>query len=188
MKQRLEPVVVHDPAAAADLRRDAVGALLDPAGRFGTDRGTAANPFHDGVQVCQDVRVDAGANLELIGTIHNDGMIDVDGQKTDLVIDGSVTLDGGGVITLDNAAHLADQIVGVSDTEEYSTLYNVDNTIEGAGNVGTGNGNLSLVNERCGAIDANLCGQTLTLDTGNSIANWGNSKQRTAVSCWCKTA
>jgi len=60
MKQRLEPVVVHDAAGAADLRRDAVGALLDPAGRFGIDRGTVANPLHDGVQVCQDLRVDAG--------------------------------------------------------------------------------------------------------------------------------
>ena len=60
MKQRLEPVVVHDAAAAADLRRDAVGALLDPAGRFGIDRGTVANPLPDGVQVCHDLRVDAG--------------------------------------------------------------------------------------------------------------------------------
>src|SRR5438445_3048163 len=40
MKQRLEPVVVHDAAAAADVRRDGVGALVDPAGRFGIDRGT----------------------------------------------------------------------------------------------------------------------------------------------------
>jgi hypothetical protein len=60
MKQRLEPVVVHDAAGAADLRRDAVGALLDPAGCFGIGRGTAANPLHDVVQVCQDLRVDAG--------------------------------------------------------------------------------------------------------------------------------
>jgi hypothetical protein len=60
MKQRLEPVVVHDAAAAADLRRDAVGALLDPAERFGIDRGTVASPLDDGVQVCQDLRVDAG--------------------------------------------------------------------------------------------------------------------------------
>src|SRR5438445_653811 len=59
MKQRLEPVVVHDAAGAADLRRDAVGALLDPAGRFGIDRGTVANPPHDRVQICQDLRVDA---------------------------------------------------------------------------------------------------------------------------------
>src|SRR6266849_5886514 len=59
MKQRLERVVVQDAAAAADLRRDALAALLDPAGRFGIDRGTVANPLHDGVQVCQDLRVDA---------------------------------------------------------------------------------------------------------------------------------
>src|SRR6516164_6524059 len=60
MKQRLEPVVVHDAAGAADLRRDAVGALFDPAGRFGIDRRTFANPLHDGGQVCQELRVDAG--------------------------------------------------------------------------------------------------------------------------------
>src|ERR1700730_17323196 len=60
MKRRLEPVVVQDAAGAADPRRYAVGALLDPAGRFGIDRGTVANPLHDGVQVCQDLRVDAG--------------------------------------------------------------------------------------------------------------------------------
>src|SRR5437870_13497389 len=60
MKQRLEPVVADDAAAAGDLRRHAVGALLDAAGVFGIDRGTVANPLHDGVQVCQDLRVDAG--------------------------------------------------------------------------------------------------------------------------------
>jgi len=49
------------PRLRRDFRRDAVGALLDPAERFGIDRGTAANPLHDGVQVCQDLRVDAGA-------------------------------------------------------------------------------------------------------------------------------
>src|SRR5438128_4851867 len=66
MKQRLEPVVVHDAAAAADLRRDAVGALLDPARRFGIDRGTVTNPLHDGVQVCQDLRVDAGGSVSAV--------------------------------------------------------------------------------------------------------------------------
>jgi hypothetical protein len=118
------------------------------------------------------VRVDAGANLELIGTIHNEGTIDVDGKQTDLVIDGSVTLDGKGTITLDNANHPADQIVGGGD--DGNTLYNVDNTISGAGNIGADDGNLSLVNEHFGTIDANLSGQTLTLDTGgNQITNAG---------------
>jgi hypothetical protein len=57
---RRTPETIGDAAGAADLRRDAVGALLDPAGRFGIDRGTVAKPLHDGVQVCQDLRVDAG--------------------------------------------------------------------------------------------------------------------------------
>src|SRR5437879_12295299 len=59
MKQRLEPVVVHDAAAAADLRRDALRALLDPAARFGIDRGTVANPHQAGDQVCPALRIDA---------------------------------------------------------------------------------------------------------------------------------
>jgi hypothetical protein len=59
MKQRLESVVVHDAAGAADLLRDPVGALLNPAVRFGIDRGAVDNPLDHGVQVCQDLRVDA---------------------------------------------------------------------------------------------------------------------------------
>jgi hypothetical protein len=37
VKHALEPVV-HDAASVADLLRDAVGALLDPPGRFGVFR------------------------------------------------------------------------------------------------------------------------------------------------------
>jgi len=118
------------------------------------------------------VLVDPGANLELIGTIHNEGMVEVDGKQTDLVIDGHVTLDGHGTVMLDNASHPADEIVGGDG--DGNTLDNVNNTIEGAGNIGTGNGDLSLVNEKNGTIDANACDQTLTLDTGrNRITNAG---------------
>jgi len=118
------------------------------------------------------VLVEAGANLELKGTIHNEGMIEVDGRQTDLLIDGTVTLDGHGNVMLDNANHPADQIVGGDG--DGNTLYNVNNTIEGAGNIGTGNGDLWLINESCGKIDANSCEQTLTLDTGgNQITNAG---------------
>jgi hypothetical protein len=49
-----------------------------------------------------------------------------------------------------------------------------DSNIVGAGHVGNGDGNLWLVNETCGAIDANSCEQTLTLDTGcNQVRNAG---------------
>ena len=52
-------------------------------------------------------------------------------------------------------------------------LTNVDNTICGAGQIGTGDGNLTLVNEAAGTIDANIAGGVLTLDTGNTIINYG---------------
>jgi hypothetical protein len=118
------------------------------------------------------VNVDAGANLELIGTIHNLGTINVDCEETttDLVISGPVTLDSGGTITLDG---LADQIVGASDSELVNKLDNVDNTIQGAGNIGDGDHNLSVTNGSGGLIDANVTGHTLTINTGNVFENDG---------------
>jgi hypothetical protein len=83
-----------------------------------------------------------------------------------------VTLDGHGTVMLDNANHPADQIVGGDG--DGNTLDNVNNTIDGAGNIGTGNSDFWLVNEKSGTIDANACDQTLTLDTGrNQITNAG---------------
>jgi FecR protein len=139
----------------------------------GGDNATVLDGSHgQAVTVDAYVLVETGANLELKGTIHNEGMIEVDGRQTDLVIDGTVTLDGHGTVMLDNADRPADQIVGGDG--EGNTLHNVDNTIEGAGNIGTGNEDLWLVNESCGKIDANSCEQTLTLDTGrNQITNAG---------------
>jgi hypothetical protein len=150
------------------------GGMIEIVAMKGDDPNMSVFDGSNGHAVTIDgyVLVDPGANLELIGTIHNHGMIEVDGQQTDLVIDGHVTLDGHGTIMLDNANHPADQIVGGDGNG--NTLDNVNNAIEGAGNIGTGNGDLWLVNESCGRIDANACEQTLTLDTGhNQITNAG---------------
>ena len=54
-----------------------------------------------------------------------------------------------------------------------STLTNVDNIISGAGQIGAGDGNLTLVNAAHGTIEADISGATLTLDTGHAIANAG---------------
>ena len=53
-----------------------------------------------------------------------------------------------------------------------ATLTNVDNTISGAGQIGVGQ--MNLVNEVAGVVDANAAGQALIVDTGSStVANSG---------------
>ena len=115
--------------------------------------------------------VSDGATLPLDGTIDNTGTIALNGtgDQTELQIVGDgVTLQGGGQITMSDGA--GDIIVG---TTAATTLTNVDNTISGAGQIGAGDGNLTLVNEVHGTIEANIAGGILTVDTGNDITNNG---------------
>ena len=112
-----------------------------------------------------------GAMLPLGGTIDNTGAIALNstGDATDLQIIGDgITLQGGGQVTLSDSS--ANAIVGTTPT---STLTNVDNTIYGAGQIGSGDGTLTLLNEAHGTIDANYADGTLTLHTGNIIVNEG---------------
>ena len=115
--------------------------------------------------------VSDGATLPLDGTIDNTGTITLNGtgDQTELQIVGDgVTLQGGGQITMSDGA--GDIIVGATAA---TTLTNVDNTISGAGQIGAGDGNLTLVNEVHGTIEANIAGGILTVDTGNDITNNG---------------
>jgi large repetitive protein len=92
------------------------------------------------------------------------------GDQTELQITGNgLVLEGGGQLTLSDS--FENMIVG---TNANATLTNVDNTISGAGQIGIGDGNLTLVNQTAGTIDANFAGGTLALDTGsNIITNYG---------------
>jgi hypothetical protein len=115
--------------------------------------------------------VSDGAILPLDGIVDNTGTIALKsaGDATELQIVGDgITLEGGGQIILSDGSE--NLIVG---TNADATLTNVDNTISGAGQIGAGDGNLTLVNEAQGTIDANVAGGTLTLDTGNAIVNAG---------------
>ena len=112
-----------------------------------------------------------GAILPLSGIIDNSGTIELNstGDMTELQITGDgITLEGGGQIVMSDSE--MNFIVGTSPT---SVLTNVDNTICGAGQIGTGDGNLTLVNEAAGTINADVAGGVLTLDTGNTIINFG---------------
>ena len=99
-----------------------------------------------------------------------DGTFKVD-NPTSSSADGSVTLgsstgDPGGTLALAGGT-----IEGNSSNAE--TLKNADNTIEGYGSIGFGTDQLTLNNETNGTIDANVSGQTLTIDTGATVTNSG---------------
>lgn len=108
-----------------------------------------------------DIVLHAGATLEVTGVVQNAGTITVDTLQpvgATLLIDGAVTLDGGGVVTLDGTAdRIAEQAPGAS-------LENVDNKIDGYGKIG--NGHLTLINDAGGIIAATDFWHGITINTG----------------------
>jgi hypothetical protein len=122
----------------------------------------------DGVTIAcgSNVLVNDQTSLALQDTIDNHGTITLAaGPDPSLVIDGCVTLTGHGEVVLSGDG---DNIVGGAGG---GVLDNVDNTISGAGSIG--DGQLTLINESCGVINANLAGQTLTIDTDHAVTNGG---------------
>ena len=116
------------------------------------------------------VEVNTGETLTLLGTITNDGTIGLNssGYDSDLVVGSpTVTLTGGGTIQLtDN--NTADRIYGASGT---NVLDNVNNLIEGSGQIGAGQ--LTLVNGAAGVIDATGANNQLVISTGSVVTNDG---------------
>ena len=102
-------------------------------------------------------------------TIDNAGLLVAVGASSEVLVDTTtLTLFGDGTVALASGG----AIVGNGNTGNPDTLENFDNTIIGAGTIGDlGNGELALVNDINGTIDAN--GGMLTLVTGNTIANAG---------------
>jgi VCBS repeat-containing protein len=124
--------------------------------------GTGAHP----VTLAAVVELLNNTALTLDGTIDNTKQIDVDsgGNLTNLVVGASnVTLTGGGRIVL--ADNGASRLYGASASD---SLTNVDNTISGAGQLGVGQ--LTLVNDASGVIDATGVANALVLYTGGETA------------------
>ena len=102
---------------------------------------------------------DDNSTTQLSGTITNSGTMTIHstGDATQLMLTGGdVMLNGGGTVTLVGSAYI----------DGSNRLTNVDNTIQGYGNIG--NNGIAITNQ--GLIDANVSGQTLTIDPGN-VAN-----------------
>jgi hypothetical protein len=150
-------------------------ASLDSGGTAGVITTEGLGSVLDGGINTADLVVADGTALTLQGTINNqqywsNSQIDVGstGDQTELLIDGSVTLDsssGVGVVALsNNGANIVD------GAATGATLDNVNNTIMGAGTIGSGDGLLTLSN--AGTINADDT-TALTIDTGNAVTNSG---------------
>ena len=128
--------------------------------------GSASTSTFDGVTIEGYVQVNDNTTLTLRDTINNEGQILFASGAigTNLVIDGRVTLTGGGTITLHSSTS---NLIGSSGSD--NILENVNNFIGGAGYVG---GNLKLINDATGVIQA--ASAEVILDTGDhAITNAG---------------
>jgi FecR protein len=110
-----------------------------------------------GVLDIQDVKINN------TGTGSNGIFVD---STSELLVDTpTLKLIGGGNVTLDGG------IIDGNGSDAPDTLDNVNNTIVGAGTIGDTSGDLALINEKNGVIDAT---GSLTIETGaNAIINNG---------------
>ena len=115
--------------------------------------------------------VENNSDLELLGTISNQGSLNVNnaGNSTDIQIESNVTLNGGGTLTLGGSAGSSRILDEVGSATGFLTHAN--HTIQGQGMIG---GNRLTVDNQ-GLIDANDASGTLTLDPRNADAEFTNS-------------
>ena len=120
------------------------------------------------------VSIDNDSQLALLGTLDLVGTLldNSTGNGTDIVISSpTVTLIGGGTVALsDNGAN---RVYGADPSD--NMLVNVDNTIEGAGQLGINSGyySLALTNEAGGIIDATGTNALVLQTGGPSVQNAG---------------
>jgi hypothetical protein len=111
--------------------------------------------------------IGTGSRTHLVGTINNAGTIQITAGSNNAQLDsnGPASLTGGGTVTLSNSGS---NVAFLVQAASGSPLTNVDNTIEGFGQIG-GNSGLALVNQ--GTVDANVSGQTLALNGSGGVTN-----------------
>jgi hypothetical protein len=164
------------------LQSDNGGAIeiVSGAGSSETLNGSDVNGQPNPMNIDGYVKVDAGGNLALAGTVHLDENATIellDGATNDahpvtsLVIEGYVTLQNLGTVELDGtnlgggqqSAHIGGDANNASNVLDSTAL------IEGTGIIG--DSNMSLINENGGTIET---WGYLALDTGaNTIFNYG---------------
>ena len=103
----------------------------------------------------------------LVGTVNNTGTIFLDcpdSNNTVLDFSGTVTLTGGGTVTM----HQAAGGVPILNNSNFGQLINVNNLIQGAGQIG--NNGLVFTNQAAGVVNANdPAGKTLLVNSNNTV-------------------
>ncbi len=162
-----DPNVNSSNASHVDLNGVTITGGTLQTSYFGVIEDQSSSVF-DGVTNQGVVDVDANTYLDLRHSLDNSNNIFLFGQAAQLEIDGApFHLTGSGQILMESAQS---SIVAIGPGV---TLDNESNTISGNGTIGAGDGQLTLDNDGAGTIDANISGETLTLDTDNSITNAG---------------
>ena len=114
------------------------------------------------------------------GSIVNKGAITViagNGYNNSVLqLQANTTLTGGGTVTLSSDGTAT---AFIQQATNGLTLTNADNTIQGYGTIG--NGGLTLAN--AGTINANVSGQTLTLNGTGGVNNTGTLEATTEAPC-----
>jgi hypothetical protein len=154
---------------------DIVGGLLKTSGSGLIETATGSGGFFTDLTTDGLVRVNNGHDIQLTGTITNQGTIEIksDSNDSDLRIESEVMLTGGGQVVLSTTGGGISRI-----RDEFGTpdghLINVNNLIRGFGQVGQDR--MQVTNQSGGTIRADVAGQTLSLDPAGvgSITNQGN--------------
>jgi hypothetical protein len=163
-------VDINSSAIEGGLLKTTGTAVIDTSGSASLDGFTDGSLTLAGTYV-----VNNNATLYLDGTIDNTGSIDenagVNGTAIRLA-SSSVTLTGGGKITLTNSDN--NYIYGNNGTD---VLVNVNNIISGTGNFG--DGQMAFVNEAAGIVDAtnvsipNGASGVLNINDSSGLTNQG---------------
>ena len=146
------------------------------AGIFSADAGTilrlsSGYTFNSGASWAGagTIEVANGIDAHIGGTIQNSGTFALAATNilTRLVLDADSTLTGGGTLTLASFNSQSNARLG-----GIFLLNNVDNLIQGEGNLGLNE--TQFINQAAGVVNANVNGRVLTVDPGaNGFANQG---------------
>ncbi len=120
-------------------------------GQLSTNGQTTLDGSAQQVSLAGTLEVASGETITLLGTINNKGIIGLNssGYDSDLIVASpTVTLTGSGTLALTDYTG-SNGIYGAATS---NVLVNVNNTIEGSGQLGAGQ--LTLVNDAAGVIDA----------------------------------